>query len=80
MRTPPPIVHVWHIPAQVPSEHSERVKEDWIEAAKRILIHIQLRDNLEKTVVIREYDGNERRIAIKPKSSFDLEEGRGRFA
>ena len=50
--------------------HAERVKEDWIKSAKDILIHIQLRDNLEKTIIMRDYasDGCERRILIKPKS------------
>ena len=80
MRTPPPIIRHWHIPADEQLEHTHRVKEEWIEAAKRVLIHIQLRDNLEKTVIVRDCDGNERRIVIKPKSSFDLEEGLGRFA
>ena len=51
------------------------MKKEWIEPAKRILIRIQLRDNLEKTVAVLDYDGNESRIVIKPKSSFDLEEG-----
>jgi hypothetical protein len=32
------------------------VMEDWIEAAKRVLIQIQLVDNLEKTLVIRILD------------------------
>lgn len=51
-----------------------KVIKDWIKLAKNILIHIQLRDNLEKTVVVLDYDGNERRILLKPKSSIDLEE------
>ena len=43
-------------------------KEDWIQRAKRILIQIQLRDNLEKTLVLRDYTGkSERRILIKPE-------------
>ena len=51
------------------------VIEDWIESAKRILTQIQLRDNLEKTVVLRDLVGDdERRILIK--SSFEFEEGR----
>ena len=54
MRTPPLIANA----------HTERVKEDWIESAKNILIQIQLRDNLEKTVVMRDHAGNERRILI----------------
>jgi len=59
-------------------QHADRLKDEWIELAKRILIHIQLRDNLEKTVVLRDYDsGNERRISLKPKSLFEEE---GRFA
>ena len=51
----------------------DRVKEYWIESAKDILIDIQLRDNLEKTVVLLEDDDNERRILLKPKSSKSLE-------
>lgn len=54
---------------------TDRMKEDWIEWAKDILTHIQLRDSLEKTVVVLDYNGNERRILINPKSSFNLEEG-----
>ena len=55
------------------SARTEKVKEEWIKTAKRILIQIQLRDNLEKTIALRDdYDGNERRILIKPKSSFDF--------
>ena len=51
------------------------VIEDWIESAKRILTQIQLRDNLENTVVLRDLVGDdERRILIK--SSFEFEEGR----
>ena len=49
---------------------------EWIESAKRMMIQIQLRDNLEKTVIMRDHDDrNETRILIKPKSSFDFEEG-----
>ena len=63
MRTPP-IGNVWQ------EERAETVKEYWIESAKHILIHIQLRDNLEKTIVVLEdYDDNETRILLKPKSS-----------
>ena len=53
------------------------MKEYWIELAKRVLIRIQLRDNLEKTIVVLDYDDNERRILLKPRSSLalDLEEG-----
>jgi hypothetical protein len=56
---------IW--PFQEEPADLDRVKEDWIESAKCVLIHIQLRDNLEKRVVLREYDGSERRILIKPK-------------
>jgi hypothetical protein len=70
---PPPIVHSRLTP-QDQREISERLNE-WIESAKRILIEIQLRDKLEKMVVVRDYVGNERRILIKPKSSIDIEEG-----
>ena len=65
--TPPPIADVWQL--------TDIMKEYWIESAKCILIHIQLRDNLEKTIVMQDYDGSERRILLKPKSSLDLEEG-----
>ena len=68
MRTPPP-ANLW--PPQQQRTHTDRVKDEWIESAKHILIHIQLRDNLEKAVVVRDYDGNERRILLKPKSLFE---------
>lgn len=55
---------------------TDRMKEDWINFAKGILTHIQLRDNLQKTVVVLDYDGSESRILLNPKSSIDLEEGR----
>jgi hypothetical protein len=42
--------------------------EDWIESAKHILFHIQLRDSLEKTIVVLDYNRNERRILLKPKN------------
>jgi len=51
-------------PSLIADAHTERVKEDWIESAKRVLIQIQLRDNLEKTIVVRDYKGNERRILM----------------
>lgn len=44
-----------------------------IKSAKRVLTQIQLRDNLEKTVVVRDYEGNERRILIS-FSSFASED------
>ena len=44
----------------------QSAKEDWIKTAKRILIQTQLRDNLEKTLVLRDYTG-ERQILIKPE-------------
>jgi hypothetical protein len=73
LRTPPPII-AWHrLPPQEQRNSAERLKE-WIESAKHILIEIQLRDNLKKTVVVRDYDGNERRILMKPKSSIVIEE------
>ena len=54
-------------------------RREWVALAKRVLIQNQLRDNLEKTVVvIRNLNGEEveDRIVLKPpKSSFDLEEG-----
>jgi len=54
-------------------EQSARMRAKWIESVKHILIQIQLRDNLEKTIVVRE-DGDERRILLRPKTSIDLEE------
>lgn len=69
------------IPFQEQRARIDRIIEDWIESAKRILIHIQLRDNLEKTIVLQDYIcnelqvANERRILIQPKSSLDFEEG-----
>ena len=75
MRTPPPIASYWP-----PQQPTDRVKEYWIESAKRILIHIQLRDNLEKTVVMLDNDGNERRIVVKPESSLDSGFEEGSFA
>ena len=67
MRTPPIANVRWS-----QEQPTDRVKEYWIESAKDILIDIQLRDNLEKTVVMLEDDGNERRILLKPKSSESL--------
>ena len=69
MTIPHPIAKFWQIRLDE-TGLAERMKEDWIESAKYILIHIQLRDNLEKTVVMRDYtnEGCERRIMIKPKS------------
>ena len=43
---------------------TDKVKEDWIESAKQVLIQIQIRDKLEKTVVVRDHEGNEKRILI----------------
>ena len=73
MRITPPMANVWHTPPHEQCARTEKVKEEWIETAKLIMIQIQPRDNLEKTVVLwDDFDGNERRILIKPKSSFDL--------
>ena len=69
MKIPPPKAHV---PLHEVCARREREKEEWIESAKHILIQIQLRDNLEKIVVLRDYDDNERQFLIKPKSSFDF--------
>ena len=60
-----PMANLWHIPPPGQPAFPDRVKEDWIETAKHVLIYIQLRDNLEKKVVVRDYVGNERRILIK---------------
>lgn len=53
-------------------------KEDWIESLKRILIQIQLHDNLEKTIVLRDYkhggDYEEEHILLKPKPQSALKE------
>jgi hypothetical protein len=50
-------------------EPGHEVKNDWINLAKDILIHIQLRDKLEKTIVVRDHDDDsERRILLKPNS------------
>ena len=67
----------WLVAAQEKRVRTERAKKKWIRAAKRILVHIQFRDKLEKTVVLRDYSSgrSERRIVIRPKSSFELEEG-----
>ena len=70
MRTPP-AVKFWS--AQEQRTNTDRVKDDWIELAKRILLHIQFRDNLEKRIVVLDYDGNEKRILLKPKSIFEEE-------
>jgi hypothetical protein len=72
MKTPPP-PNLW--PPLQQRAQTDRVKDEWIELAKQILIHIQRRDNLEKTVVVQDYDGNERRILLTPKSLFE-EDGR----
>ena len=63
MRTPPIANVRWS-----QEQPTDRVKEYWIESAKDILIDIQLRDNLEKTVVLLDNDGNERRTLLKPGS------------
>ena len=65
----------------VSPQPGERVllKQQWIELAKSILTHIQLRDKLEKTVVVRHYDGKESRILLN-QSSFNLEGGSSSFA
>ena len=56
MRTP--------APTSIANASTEKVKEDWIESAKQVLIQIQIRDKLEKTVVVRDHEGNEKRILI----------------
>lgn len=74
MRTPPPNPYLWSSEQQ--RAYTDRLKDEWIQLAKCILISIQLRDNLDKTVVVQDYNsGKESRILLKPKSSFDLEEG-----
>jgi len=44
--------------------HLDRIKEGWIKMFKHILIDIQLRDKLEKTLVIRDNKGGLRKILI----------------
>lgn len=51
-----------------------RRKEGCIKSAKRVLIQIQLRDNLEKTIVLQETN-SERRILLEPRPRFVFEEG-----
>jgi hypothetical protein len=64
---------VWHLSPEEQCARTKRTKEAWIESVKRILIQIQLRDNLEKTLVIRDsQDNSERRILLKSKG---FEEG-----
>jgi len=48
-----------------------RTKEDWIEMAKHILIQIHRGDNLEKTLVRMNYEGELRRILIKPTETVE---------
>ena len=65
----PPMTHIPGRPHLSPRERDAFVqgaKEDWIKTAQRILIQIQLRDKLEKTLVLRDYTG-ERQILIKPE-------------
>ena len=70
LRTPLLISDIWLIPYDEQRTRADRVKEYWIDLAKHVLTQIQLRDNLEKTVVVLDYDGsNETRILIKPNSS-----------
>jgi hypothetical protein len=74
MMTPPPKSNVWRIaPQQEQCALTDGERKDWIKLAIRILTDIQIRDNLEKTVIMRDYGGNERRILIKPKSLEELE-------
>jgi len=57
-----------------PVAHLNGIQEGWIEAAKHILIQIQLRDHLDKTLVIR--DGGElRKMLIKPALEVEFLEG-----
>lgn len=58
---------MWHLSPEEQHARAERAKEDWIESVERVLIQIQLRDNLEKTLVVRDSrDNSERRILLKP--------------
>ena len=62
IRVPP---NAW---SQELDARKDKAIEEWIKSAKIVLIHIQLRDNLKKTIVVRDYDSSERQIVIKPIS------------
>ncbi|KAF8816621.1 hypothetical protein BYT27DRAFT_7333267 [Phlegmacium glaucopus] len=64
----PSLIHLmpWRLSHAEKVAHLNRIQEDWIERVKRILVRIQLRDKLDKTIVIRNYEGEVRKILIKP--------------
>ncbi|KAF8816626.1 hypothetical protein BYT27DRAFT_6381279 [Phlegmacium glaucopus] len=53
----------WHLS---PEQDERRVDREDLQRIKHILIQIQLRVNLEKTLVTRNYEGEGRKILIKP--------------
>ena len=68
----PQIGAVWHAASQEErTARIEKEEEEWIEAAQRILLHIQLRDGLKKTLIVHNYDlqGIERRITLIPTAT-----------
>jgi hypothetical protein len=64
---------MWLLSAEEQRARVDRAKEEWIESVKRVLIQIQLRDNLEKILVVRD-SNSERRILLKLNSAV-IEEG-----
>lgn len=60
----PQIGAVWHAASQ--EECIEKEEEDWVKVARRILLHIQLCDGLEKMIVVHSFDlqGIERWIML----------------
>lgn len=64
LRILPPKAKVVPMPFREYRAYKVKLKEDWVKLAKRILTHIQLRDNLEKTIVLRDYKGYEKQIQL----------------
>ena len=67
-------VRCGHVVDQQCAQKEQRAKDNWIGLAKNILTQVQLRDNLEKSIVVRSEDELERRILLKP-APFGFEEG-----
>lgn len=63
---------LWGLPLAERNACIEQVKESWIEAAKRVLVQVQLHDNVEKTLIMRDHEG-ERKTLIKPRKEVSLE-------
>ena len=59
-------VRCGHVVDQQCAQKEQRAKDNWIGSARHILTQIQLRDNLEKSIVVRSADELERRILLKP--------------